>query len=69
MELVQSCDCYIVSNYIVLKKNTLTIFPVCFFLKEKTVFSFILCFSFLEEINCTFYLGNSCIFHRENIVA
>lgn len=46
---------------------TLTIFPVL----KKKIFSFILCFFFSfgkKKFNCTFYLTNSCIFHRGNIV-
>lgn len=45
------------------KKMTLTIFPVL----KKTIFLYTVFFS-LKKINCTFYLTNSCIFHRENIV-
>lgn len=46
---------------------TLTIFPVL----KKNIFLYTVffVFSFLEKkFNCTFYLTNSCIFHRENIV-
>lgn len=46
---------------------TLTIFPVL----KKKIFSFILWFVFFfleKKNNCTFYLTNSCIFHRGNIV-
>lgn len=50
-----------------MKDNDLNYFP-CF--EEKKIFSFILCFFFFwkKNFNCTFYLTNSCIFHRENIV-
>lgn len=49
---------------------TLTIFPV---LKKKNIFLYtavLFCFCCFGEkkFNCTFYLTNSCIFHRENIV-
>lgn len=49
---------------------TLTIFPV---LKKKKYFplycGFVLFLLFWgKKFNCTFYLTNSCIFHRENIV-
>lgn len=46
---------------------TLTIFPVL----KKKIFSFILWVFFFfwkKKFNCTFYLTNSCIFHRGNIV-
>lgn len=41
MELVQSYDCFLCQNYIVMKDNDLNYFP-CFEEKEK-IFSFILC--------------------------
>lgn len=49
---------------------TLTIFPV---LKKKNIFlytvlGFFFSFGKKENLNCTFYLTNSCIFHRGNIV-
>lgn len=67
MELVQSYDCFFVSNYIVMKDNDLNYFP-CF--EEKKYFPLYCVFFFFwkKKSNCTFYLTNSCIFHRENIV-
>lgn len=77
MELVQSYDCFFlcVSNYIVMKDNDLNYFP-CFEEKKKKYFplycGFVFVFFFFwkkkKRFNCTFYLTNSCIFHRENIV-
>lgn len=56
-----------VSNYIVMKDNDLNYFP-CF--EEKNIFLYTVVFFFFwkKKFNCTFYLTNSCIFHRGNIV-
>lgn len=49
-----------------MKDNDLNYFP-CF--EEKNIFLYTVFFFLLEKnFNCTFYLTNSCIFHRENIV-
>lgn len=55
-----------------MKDNDLNYFP-CFEEKEYFPLYCVVCFVFLlgkkkKNLNCTFYLTNSCIFHRGNIV-